>query len=293
MDLQGNLIESAKKKQKGGWKASLLSIGVHSTLIAAIIFISATATHKVTAEDKATPVFISRGAAPPPPPPPPPPPAASSAPQRATPKIQPKIEQPKPVPHDAFIPPVEIPKETPKIEQTATTEDVKPSNEASEPAGAVAGGVDGGVAGGVIGGQKGGTLGGEVGGEIGGVIGGQLGGKVGGTGTGTDGEGNGGNEAPSGPMLVGGDVKAPTVVSRVEPKYNDAARKAHVTGVVIVEAIINKDGRVERVKVIKGLPVGLSAAAEEAVKQWRFRPGTLNGQPVEVIFNLTVNFTLG
>ena len=60
-----------------------------------------------------------------------------------------------------------------------------------------------------------------------------------------------------------------------------------------VEAIINKEGRVEQVKVIKGLPMGLSDAAEEAVKGWRFRPGTLNGQPVEVIFNLTVNFTLG
>ena len=312
MDLQSNLIESSNKKRKGGWKASLFSIGAHSALVAAIIFVSASATHKVTAEDKQLPVFISRGAAaPPPPPPPPPPPAANSAAPQATPHIQPKIEQPKPIPHDAFIPPREIPKETPQVvEQPVTPQPTEPvTNEApSAPAaGAVAGGVEGGVVGGVVGGEKGGTLGGEVGGQVGGVVGGekggvvggQLGGKVGGTGTGTEGEGTGGNDAPlvkeepKGPMRVGGDVKPPTVTSRVEPKYNDLARKARITGVVIVEAIINKDGRVEQVKVVKGLPMGLSEAAEEAVKQWRFRPGTLNGQPVDVIFNLTVNFTLG
>lgn len=312
MDLQSNLIESAKKKQKGGWKASVFSIAAHSALVGAIIFISATATHKVTAEDKNIPVFISRGAAaPPPPPPPPPPPAASSAAPKATPHIQPKIEQPKPIPHDSFVQPREIPKETPKVEQPVVQQPTEPAKTddapSAPPSGAVAGGVDGGVVGGVVGGEKGGTLGGEVGGQVGGVVGGekggvvggQLGGKVGGTGSGNEGEGTGGNDAPvvkeepKGPMRVGGDVKAPTVISRAEPVYNDGARKAHVTGVVIVEAIINKEGRVEQVKVIKGLPMGLSEAAEEAVKHWRFRPGTLNGEPVEVIFNLTVNFTLG
>jgi protein TonB len=298
MDLQTNLIESGNKKKRRSWKQLLFSIGFHGGLLAAIIFISATATHKVAAEDKSTPVFLSQGAAPPPPPPPPPPPAG--APQRATPKTTP-IQQPKIV-QPSFVQPREIPKETPKVEQTVVkTEDLAPSPAQEAPSAPPAGGVAGGVEGGVVGGEKGGAIGGEVGGQIGGVIGGekggvvggQLGGKVGGTGTGSEGEGNGGNESPSGPLRVGGDVKAPTVVSRVEPQYNEAARKARITGVVIVEAIINKEGRVEQVKVIKGLPMGLSDAAEEAVKGWRFRPGTLNGQPVEVIFNLTVNFTLG
>src|SRR5262249_447480 len=75
-------------------------------------------------------------------------------------------------------------------------------------------------------------------------------------------------------------------------KYSEMARHAKTTGVVVVEAIIDKNGNVDQVKVIKGLPMGLSDAAEEAVRQWKFKPATLNGEPVDVIFNLTVNFTL-
>ena len=93
-------------------------------------------------------------------------------------------------------------------------------------------------------------------------------------------------------MRVGGDVKAPVVVKRVEPIYNELARHAKTSGVVVLEAVIDKNGNVDKVKVIKGLPLGLSQSAEDAVRQWKFKPGTLNGEPVDVIFNLTVNFTL-
>jgi protein TonB len=130
--------------------------------------------------------------------------------------------------------------------------------------------------------------GGVVGGQIGGQLGGQLGGKVGGTGEGE-------KEAapkPDGPLRVGGDVKAPIVTRRVQPNYTEVARKGRIQGVVIIEAIIDKEGNVDHVKVLKGLPMGLSEEAETAVKKWKFRPGTLGGQPVDVIFNLTVNFTL-
>jgi protein TonB len=88
-------------------------------------------------------------------------------------------------------------------------------------------------------------------------------------------------------------VKAPVVIDRVDPDYPEIARKGKVAGVVIVEAIIDANGNVDQVKVIKGLPMGLSDAAVSAVKRWKFKPGTLNGQPVPVIFNLTVNFKLG
>jgi len=291
MDLQGNLIESRKKKQKGLGKASLFSLVMHSALLATFIFLGATTTHKVDAEDKIK-MFITQGAAPPPPPPPPPPAASSSAP-KSTPKVQPR---PTPVVQPSFVAPVEIPKEIPKVEAPITTAevDLTPSEAApSEPEGGVVGGVPGGVPGGVVGGVQGGVVGGTVGGEIGGVIGGQ----VGGTGTGTEGEGSGGKEAPvaipEGPVRVGGDVKAPKVTDRTEPEYTATARQARVAGVVIVEAIIDRNGNVDQVKVIKGLPMGLSEAAERAVKKWKFRPGTLNGQPVDVIFNLTVNFKLG
>jgi protein TonB len=199
------------------------------------------------------------------------------------------------MPRPTFVQPTEIPKELPKIEiSAAKTTDVTPL-ESSQPAGEP-GGVPGGVVGGVTGGVQGGVVGGVVGGQIGGVLGGVVGGTVGGSGTGEAKEPEPPPPPPppksEGPLRVGGDVKAPVVVRRAEPQYTDTARKAHITGVVIVEAIIDKDGNVDRVKVIKGLAMGLSEAAEDAVRKWKFRPGTLNGEPVDVIFNLTVNFTL-
>ncbi|MGA8810160.1 MAG: TonB family protein [Thermoanaerobaculia bacterium] len=297
MDLQNELLESGKQHQKGGWKATVVSLGVHGAIIALIVFISTQATQKVAAEDKPIRAFLSSKAAPPPPPPPPPPPAASHA------SSTPKVVKPVQVPHQTFVQPREIPKEVPKVSIPTPTKvveaDPTPAEPSNDPPGAQEGGVAGGVVGGVIGGQQGGTVGGEVGGQIGGVLGGEKGGVVGGTVGGT-GTGEGDKPAPppapetkdEGPLRVGGDVKAPVATARVKPDYTDAARKAHINGVVIVEAIVNKQGEVEQVKVLKGLPMGLSEQAVEAVKKWHFRPGTLNGEPVEVIFSLTVNFTL-
>ena len=288
MDLQSNLIESSKLRngKPKGWKASAASLGVHGLIIAFVVIMGATATHRVAAEDKSIHAFIAHAAAPPPPPPPPPPPAGSSTP-KPTPVVKPVV-----IPQTSFVQPRVIPKEVPKVEPVATTESAPPStNEqpAGEPGG-VAGGVPGGVAGGVQGGVVGGTVGGVLGGQIGGQLGGVPGGQVGGTGT--EPAPAPPPEKPEGPLRVGGDVKAPVVQHRVDPVYPDMARKTRVAGIVIVEAIINKDGSVEQVKVIKGLPMGMSESAIEAVKQWKFKPGTLNGEPVEVIFNLTVNFKL-
>lgn len=290
MDLRTNLFASRKRSQKGVGKASLFSLTMHVLLISSVVVLGATASHKVDAEEKIK-VFITQGAAPPPPPPPPPPPAASSSAPKSTPTIKPTVEPVRV--QESFVAPVETPKEVPQVEtpyvQTAQV-DLTPSEAPSGVAGGVVGGVQGGVVGGEVGGVHGGQLGGVVGGEIGGV----LGGEVGGTGTGTVGEGTGGNEAPPDrPVRVGGDVKAPVVTSRTEPKYTEVARNARVAGIVIVEAIIDRHGNVDRVKVIKGLPMGLGEEAERAVRQWKFKPGTLNGQPVDVIFNLTVNFKLG
>ena len=91
------------------------------------------------------------------------------------------------------------------------------------------------------------------------------------------------------PYRVGGDVKPPVVVSRVAPVYPEEAKKARISGIVIVEVLVNAEGRITRTKVLKPLPYGLDAAAEAAVRQWTLRPATLNGVPVEVLFNLTVN----
>ena len=94
------------------------------------------------------------------------------------------------------------------------------------------------------------------------------------------------------PYRVGGDVKAPVVVARVNPVYPEEARRARINGIVILETIIDHNGVVKDVTVHKPLPFGLSEAAVDAVKQWTFKPGTRNGEPVDVIFNLTINFML-
>ncbi len=97
---------------------------------------------------------------------------------------------------------------------------------------------------------------------------------------------------PEGPIRVGGDVAPPVKITAPPPQYTEIARKARVQGVVIVEAIIDKQGNVTNVKILKSLPMGLDTAAADAVKKWRFEPATLNGKPVAVIYNLTVNFRL-
>jgi protein TonB len=112
----------------------------------------------------------------------------------------------------------------------------------------------------------------------GGTIGGQLGGVLGGTG--------------DRPVRVGGNVSAPTTTFRVDPLYTEIARKARIEGIVIIEAIIDRNGNVTDARVLKPLPMGLDQAAIDAVKRWKFKPGQLNGQPVPVIFNLTVLFRL-
>lgn len=94
------------------------------------------------------------------------------------------------------------------------------------------------------------------------------------------------------PIVVGGDVKAPEKIFQTNPQYTEIARKARIQGVVIVQAIIDKEGNVTNVKVLKGLPMGLEEAAVDAIKQWKFKPATLNGRPVTVYYNLTVNFKL-
>lgn len=99
-------------------------------------------------------------------------------------------------------------------------------------------------------------------------------------------------DEPEGPIMVGGDVKAPVRVYDPHPQYTEIARKARIQGIVIVQATIDKEGNVTDAKVLKGLPMGLDQEALNAVRKWKFEPATLNGKPVAVYYNLTINFTL-
>jgi protein TonB len=93
------------------------------------------------------------------------------------------------------------------------------------------------------------------------------------------------------PLRVGGVVRPPEKVHHVNPVYPPIALSARVKGIVILEALIGEDGRVRDVRVLRSTPL-LDRAAEDAVKQWRFRPPLLNDQPVAVLMTVTVSFTL-
>jgi protein TonB len=113
----------------------------------------------------------------------------------------------------------------------------------------------------------------------GGVVGGVVGGSFG--------------NAPSGnaPVRVGGNIRQPTQVRRVNPVYPPEAQSARVQGVVILEAVIGPDGRVSDARILRSIPL-LDQAAIDAVRQWEYTPTLLNGAPVPVIMTVTVQFTL-
>lgn len=84
----------------------------------------------------------------------------------------------------------------------------------------------------------------------------------------------------------------PEVVDRVKPRYPQMARRAGTEGVVIIRAIIRRDGTIDDVQVIQDLPNGLGDAAQDAVEQWRFHPATYRGEPIDVYYTVTINFKL-
>jgi protein TonB len=137
---------------------------------------------------------------------------------------------------------------------------------------------------GVVGGVPGGVPGGQVGGVLGGVIGGVL-----------------SPAAPPPPpppkaatpkrIRVGGQVESAKLIFQPKPEYPQLAKMARIQGVVRLEAIISKDGTIQDLKVVSGHPL-LVKAALEAVQRWRYQPTLLNGEPVEVVTEIDVNFTL-
>lgn len=81
------------------------------------------------------------------------------------------------------------------------------------------------------------------------------------------------------------------LIRKVQPIYPALARSARIQGVVALQATISKEGTIKNLRVLSGHPM-LTAAAIDAVRQWRYRPYVLNGAPVEVETQITVNFSL-
>jgi periplasmic protein TonB len=93
------------------------------------------------------------------------------------------------------------------------------------------------------------------------------------------------------PVRVGGAITAPALLSRVAPEYPSIAVNAKVQGIVILEAIVDRQGRVEDVKVLRSVTL-LDAAAIAAVRQWRYSPLLLNGQAERFVLTVSVSFSL-
>ncbi|HEY2351226.1 MAG TPA: energy transducer TonB [Candidatus Acidoferrum sp.] len=131
-------------------------------------------------------------------------------------------------------------------------------------------------------GMQGGVVGGVAGGQMGGVIGGVIGGV-------------GGAPPPPKPTQTrirqGGNVTAAKLVNKVQPQYPPLARQTRISGTVRLHAIIGKNGQVEQLEVMSGHPL-LVQAALDAVRQWRYQPTLLNGEPVEVDTTIDVIFSL-
>jgi protein TonB len=86
-------------------------------------------------------------------------------------------------------------------------------------------------------------------------------------------------------------VKPPALITRVEPVYPGVAVSARIQGVVVLEATVGRDGRVEDVRVLRSIPL-LDKAATDAVRQWRYAPLLLNGKAERFILTVTLNFSL-
>lgn len=187
-----------------------------------------------------------------PPPPPPPPPPPAAAPVKVVKQIQSDIT------NGQLRTPTKIPEKVQMIKE----EDAPPPM-------ASMGGVVGGVPGGVPGGQMGGVIGGIISSTPVAVP------KV----------------ATPQRVRVSQGVSQGLLIKKVQPPYPPLARQARIQGQVLLQAEISKDGSIQNLRLISGHPM-LAPAAIEAVKQWRYKPYYLNGEPVEVETQITVIFSL-
>jgi protein TonB len=98
-------------------------------------------------------------------------------------------------------------------------------------------------------------------------------------------------KGPAAPVRVGGNVQQANLIKQPKPSYPPLAKAARVQGTVKFQATISKDGTIQNLQLISGPPL-LVQSAMQAVQQWVYKPTLLNGEPVEVITTIDVNFTL-
>ena len=248
---QSSLIETNRMKSGSKLFDFLISLAVNLAILSAPVFAGLYFTDTLNMKQFESTFLVA-----PPPPPPPPAPAAMVA---KAPPARRVFEH-----AGKLLAPTAIPRSIAEIKEAPLPADVD--------------GADG-IPGGVPGGVAGGTMGGVIGGVIGGVST-----KI---------------AAPpvpkeaklKAPVRLGGRVRAPRLIHRVEPAYPSLARQTHTQGTVVIEAILDESGNVVEMKVISGHGL-LIAAALEAARQWKYEPTYLNDQPVAVQLNINVTFTL-
>ena len=246
-----------KKHPRRGWISLPVAIGFHLAILASVLLANAWTVEEVPEPDVNV-VFINEV-------PPPPPPAA--APARSSAPVRPVQTAQAPTVKPPVVQPEQMPDTTPEPVTSPIVGDLAPTSESSGPG--VPWGVDGGDGVG-----DGDTIGGDPNGVPHSV-------------------GEPEPQAdPNLPIRILPGMKKPEFLAGPQPRYTETARRAGVQGVVVLEAVIDEQGRVTNLKVIKALPMGLDKAAVEAVSQWRYKPATLENRAVKVIFNLTVNFQL-
>ena len=252
-------VTGRRSSMRRGAVPLVISWAVHALAISLVVALPLLyATQERPDVPEAILAFVAVAPAPPPPPPPPAPTATKPTSPRPSPRPSPSA--PKTLPSLQMQARVEPPQADPaSIDEFAAADDAE-------------GGIEGGVPGGVAGGVLGGVLGGVVGGI-------------------SDAPPPPPPPPPSAPIRTGGELKAPALIKRVPPVYPPLAVSAQIEGVVILEATVGKNGRVEDVQVLRSVGV-LDRAAINAVRQWEYAPLLLNGEPERFILTVTVSFSL-
>ena len=247
-----SLLETSGGQRRRRTGATFVSLLLQCLLVSVLVLVPLWFTDVLPSQQMVT--FL---VAPPPPPPPPPPAARASAAVKvvkvATDIVNGQLRTPERIPE--------------KVQMIKEAEEPPPIT----------------TTGGVVGGVPGGIPGGQLGGVIGSIL-------------------SESSRLAAVPKLskpaptvqrvrVSQGVTKGMVVYRIEPAYPPLAREARIQGVVVLTAIINKDGNIQNLQLVSGHPM-LAPAAIDAVKHWRYKPFLLNGQPVEVETTVTVNFRM-